>query len=293
METSVEQVTITEESSLLETFSSIDDWRKRNWGIDQITIDQKLTLRKHFEKNNISAACNGSVSGTKSAHAWCIFRTDTGEVIFQGCAPVGGIAENMTSTRTEMMGILAVTSFLEWYRKTYLNCSSPIPIYSDSKSTIQLAELKGMRSTKYAIHNDIDCTMELQNILRRNPHFQLHHVYGYQDDAKEFNELDIPSQNNVRMDRAVGAFIEKMTNRTSKHDRAPILPTQKICLLSRNRVVTSMIRETLIDNFAFPTRLQFLHKHLNITTTSVQQINWPAISRLLKRKGNKRGSTLN
>ena len=135
--------------------------------------------------------------------------------------------------------------------------------------------------------------MELQNILRWNPHFQLHHVYGYQDDAKEFNELDIPSQNNVRMDRAVGAFIEKMTNRTSKHDRAPILPTQKICLLSRNRVVTSMIRETLIDNFAFPTRLQFLYKHLNITTTSGQQINWPAISRLLKRKGNKRGSTLN
>ena len=161
----------------------------------------------------------------------------------------------MTSTRTEMMGILPVTSFLEWYRKTYLDCSSPIPIYSDSKSAIQLAEIKGLKSTKYAIHNDIDCTMELQNILRRNPHFQLHHVYGHQDDSKEFHELDIPSQNNMRKDIAVGAFIEKMTNRTSNHNRAPILPTQKICLLSRNCVITSMIRETLLDNFAFPTRL--------------------------------------
>ena len=48
--------------------------------------------------------------------------------------------------------------------------------------------------------------------------------------------------------------------------------------MSRGRAVTSMIRETLIDNFAFPTRLQYLQNHMNITTKSIHLINWNAIA---------------
>ena len=117
------------------------------------------------------------MSGPKSAHAWCLFRTDTEEILLQGCAPVDGIAKNMTSTRTEIMGILAVTTFLEWFSKTYFKPTNPIEIYSDSKSAIKLADTKGLKSTKYVIYNDIDCVMELQCVLRQNPLFELYHVY--------------------------------------------------------------------------------------------------------------------
>ena len=92
----------------------------------------------------------------------------------------------MTSTRTEIMGILAVTTFLEWFSKTYCKPTNPIEIYSDSKSAIQLAATKGIKSTKYAIYNDIDCVMESQCVLRRNPLFELYHVYGHQDEKIMF-----------------------------------------------------------------------------------------------------------
>lgn len=274
---------------MLETFHSITDWRKRNWGSVVLTNEKIEALKKHLYRANVSAACDGSVSGSKSAHAWSIYRTDTGETIIQGCAPVDGIAENMTSTRTEMMGILAVTTFLSWFSKTYSKITHPIDIYSDSKSAIQLAEMRGIRSTKYALYNDVDCVMELQATLKRCPFFQLIHVRGHQDEEKTFDELDIPSQNNVKMDKAVGQYITNMDRNTSNHDKAPILPAQKICLISRDRVVSSMIRETLIDNFVFPTRLKYLNKHLHLNATSTQYINWSALSRLLKRKGNKKG----
>ena len=75
----------------------------------------------------------------------------------------------------------------------------------------QLAATKGIKSTKYAIYDDIDCVMELQCVLRRNPLFELYHVYGHQDEKKTLQELDIPSRNNVPMDQAAGEYINNMT----------------------------------------------------------------------------------
>ena len=64
-----------------------------------------------------------------------------------------------------------------------------------------------------------------------------------------------------------------MTYKTANQDKAPILTSQKLCLMSRGRGVTSMIRETLIDNFAFPTRMRYLQKHMNITTKRIHLVN--------------------
>ena len=172
---------ISEESSLVETFTSIRDWRKRNWGNVAISVEKLINLREQLKNQNVSAACDGTVAGSKSAHAWCLLRTDTGEIIIQGCAPVDGIADTMTSTRTEIMGLLAVTTFLAWYSKTYFKIDFPIKIYSDRKSAIDSTNTRGLRSTKYALYNDIDCIMELQHIIKRNPLFQLNHVHGHQD----------------------------------------------------------------------------------------------------------------
>ena len=127
---------IREESTVLETYASIHNLRKRNWGNIKITINQISSLRDHLQQGNVSGACDGSVAGSKSAHVWCLFWTDTGEIIIQGCAPVDGIAENMTSTRTEIMGILAINTFLAWFNKTYFKSNSPIATYSNSKSEI-------------------------------------------------------------------------------------------------------------------------------------------------------------
>lgn len=280
---------VVEERSLIESYENITDWRKRNWGVQNLTMDKILTLRRHLSNNNVSAACDGSVNGTKAAHAWCLFETDSGKIILQGQAPVDGLIENMTSTRTEIMSILAVLTFLAWYKKTYFKFSSQIVIHSDSASAIQLSEKGGMTSTKYAIQNDIDCVLEMKKYLKQHKNFILEHVPGHQDKKKDFDDLDTPAKLNILMDRAAGEFIKNMSRKTKNHDRAPILPSQRVCLLSRGRVVTAYTRETLIDNFYFPSRIKYLTKHLSLTTKNIPLINWRLIAKYLRTKSNKRG----
>ena len=121
--------------------------------------------------------------------------------------------------------------------------------------------------------------------IQRNAHRGIIHL------SDEFGGLDIPSIYHLQgIAKLQFLYMHyRNSNRNMNHDCAPVLPTQKVCLLSRGRVVTSMMRETLIDNFSFPTRLAFLHKHLQINATSIAEINWVAIARLLRRKGNKKG----
>ena len=229
---------VQEEGTLVESYHNISDWRKRNWGIQNLTMDKLLDLRKHLANHNVSAACDGLVCGSRASHAWCLYESDTGDIIIQGGAPVDGLMQNMTSTRTEIMAILAVTSFLDWYNKTYFKILSPIVIHSDSESAILLSRKRGMRSTKYALHNDIDCILEMQHYFKKYPSFKLSHVMGHQDKNKPFEALDTPSRMNVLMDRAAGEFIKNMPRTNKNHDRAPILPAQQICLITRGRGVT-------------------------------------------------------
>ena len=118
--------------------------------------------------------------------------------------------------------------------------------------------------------------------------FQLHHVHGHQDEKMCFAQLDIPSQANVRMDKKVGKYISKM-HETPTSSQAPILPSQSIYLTNGTEIITSAIREHLIDTFNLDQRQQYLHKHLNITKESYNHIEWNGIARYLRRNKTTRG----
>ena len=77
-----------EEQPIVETFHNISDWRKRNWGNVDITMDNLMELRRQLMNHNVSAACDGSVVEKHAAHAWSLFETKSGKIIIQGSAPV-------------------------------------------------------------------------------------------------------------------------------------------------------------------------------------------------------------
>ena len=159
---------VMDEKTRVESYQNIEDWRKRNWGIIDLTMEKIMNLWQHLSNNKVSAACDGSVNGHKAAHAWCLFERTSGNIILQVQAPVDGITDNMISTRAEMMSILAVTSFLDWYHQTYFNITTPITIHTDSENSILLSQKRGLHSTKYALHNDIDCVLEMQRYIAKH-----------------------------------------------------------------------------------------------------------------------------
>ena len=56
--------TVQEEGTRVESYQKISDWRKRNWGIQNLTMDKLLDLRQHLANHNVSAVCDGSVCGS-------------------------------------------------------------------------------------------------------------------------------------------------------------------------------------------------------------------------------------
>ena len=103
-----------------------------------------------------------------------------------------------------------------------------------------------------------------------------------------FDQLDIPSQANVRMDRKVGAFISQMTVTPNTY-HAPILPSQSICITHKKHIVTSSIQEHLIGSFNLDQRQQYLTKHVDIPAYINDNIEWNGINRYLKRNKTTKG----
>ena len=84
-----------------------------------------------------------------------------------------------------------------------------------------------------ALSNDIDVVIEAHKYYNINKKmFDIVHVHGHQDEKMCFDQLDIPSQANVRMDRKVGAFISQMIVTPNTY-HAPILPSQSIWIQLR------------------------------------------------------------
>ena len=246
-------------------------------------------LRRQLRKRNVIAASDGSVVNKKSAHSWALLRRDTGESIIGGRAPVDGNIADITSTRTEIMGVLACATFIKWIHNHFFKIRRRITLYTDSLSTIHLSKKYDITSTKSVLQNDIDATIELQHYLKKHDLIRLEHVFGHQDKDTPFEDLDILAQANVRMDRSVGEFTTNMPAHLKNTASPPLLPTQKLCLRQHNCAITSNIRENLIDSFNLPPRVQYLQKHLNIDLPNMKHIDWSAIKRFLRAQRLKKG----
>ena len=161
----------------------------------------------------------------------------------------------MTSTRTELFGLLACMICLHRIHNQVYSVKN-VPIYTDSECSINLIKQYRIHSTATALSNVIDVVIEAHKYYNMNKKmFDIVHVHGHQDKKMSFDQFDIPSQANVRMDRKAGAFISQMIITSHTH-HAPILPSQSICITHKKHIVTSSIREHLINFFNLDQRQQ-------------------------------------
>ena len=243
----------------VQRFHAITDSRARNWGNVVLTKRILRKTKKLLTKNNVAACSDGSINHGRAAHAWGLATKKNKKLFLSGSAPVDGIPSVLNSTRAEILGIIACVTFLHWVSEEFGIKNKTITIYTDSEASIECSKMKNLHSTKYAFHTDIDVILELQKALKTSSHkIILEHVEGHQDRHTPYDDLTPEAKLNVKMDRAVGRFIDDNPDPFKHTYNAPHFPTQRVCFSCNGCTVTGNMRETLIDSFNEPARNDYM-----------------------------------
>ena len=156
-----------------------------------------------------------------------------------------------------------------------------IIIYTDSEASILSSTMTGLTSTKFALYNDIDVILELQEQLRSSVRtIHLVHVEAHQDKHTEYKNLSPEAKLNVLMDKNVGLFIERNPRKYAHSLDAPHFPTQKLCLSGRHGTITAAFRDIFIDQFNQPVQNEYMKKHFGEASST--GANWKHVARVLK-----------
>ena len=274
-----------------EVDTEVAPWMKRNWGTLQLNAQVIDEIYEQMQLDNIMLASDGSVlDNGNAAHAYCIAKHDTNEIIFKAAAPVDGDRERMTSYRAEAFGALAAISFIEHIRKIRLyNEALHIPIYIDNMEVIRtLNGEKNVYSIGMGLEDNTDIAIELYQTAHNSKiDYEAVHVKSHMDD--ETSELTSEQELNCEMDHMVGNFIRNPPPRLEPHEIPPILPQQKVCIVHLENPLVMDIRDTIILSMMQNEVIDFFKKRHKIQHDYIHEIDLETMEKVLNSSKNTLG----
>ena len=247
--------------------------KKHIWGASRFTLKSSFNIIKLASTNQLVIATDASVDKSHAAHAFCFAFRKKGTVLFLSGSTVEGPGKHLTSYRAEMTAIIAATELIDTILSTVGMTKQPIPLYTDSETSIMTLKNTRLNTLHYVISNDIDMALQLHSSLSNcNQRISLIHVPGHQDKTKKFHELDIPAQLNVLMD---GLSKNLVLETKSKTNKIPPFPAQGIFLCS-DQPIAHDIQNVLIVREMKSEISTCYEKHHDIPKSVLDGIDWEA-----------------
>ena len=220
----------------------------------------------------------------RGAFAWGIKdRDNPNHMLICSNAPIHGDIDQIHSTRGEMFGVLGCIRHIKHIMEKFKwKPKQKIPIYTDSSSTIQIAQNPFYLSFKNTFDDDVDIKTELRTHYKRNQNYiSLHHVKAHQDDKLPFQDLSLASKLNVAMDTHAKAALLQTTK--IKHRRfIPHLPLQKVSLKTKFDRITNDIGSNVNRYKIGHESEKWIQKRWNITEDTMKLITWSDLKHVLK-----------
>ena len=230
--------------------------------------------RERFEDNFVG--CHMHLGG----HAWVIANKETNEAIITGEAPVNGKGHELTSTRAEMLGIIAIITTLKTIYKQHNLPRTKIHLYTDSKTSITNA-IRNLKGTRQMLLTDIDVIFQLQHELKNLPFsLVITHVKGHQDQKKPYDELTNAEKLNCDMDHKVNDFMKTSTHTTKSYS---IFPAQKYFIKIRNKITPNNIPTSLLASYNHTVWKKHVKKRLGLNADCIKKVDWLPVQKLLAR----------
>ena len=262
---------------------SIPLWKIRNWGTLSLDAETSNIVYQHMLTNNIMLASDGSVlDNGRAAHAYCLARIDTNEIIVQAAAPVDGNFERMTSYRAEAFGALAAITLVEYIRQQHqYEGELHVPIFIDNMDAIRTINGK-----KYALsignglEDNNDIAIELYSTANESKTtYEPVHVKSHMDEVED--ELTFAQELNCAMDNLVGAFVRNPPPRFVQHENAPVLPQQQVCLLHLEHPLVMDIRDSMILSMMQDEVIEYFQNRHNVQPQYIQNIDVEMMEKVL------------
>ena len=169
------------------------------------------------------------------------------------------------------MAIIAATELIDTILSTVGMTKQPIPLYTDSETSIMASRNTRLNTLHYVISNDIDMTLQLHSSISNcNQRISLIHVPGHQDKTKKFHEIDVPAQLNVLMD---GQSKNLVLETKSKTNKILPFPAQGIFLCS-DQPIAHDIQNVLIVREMKSEISTYYEKHHDIPKSVFDGIDW-------------------
>jgi len=221
----------------------------------------------------------------RGSFAWGVKDYDNPDnMLLKFHAPIHGDNDQVHSTRGEMFGVLAcIRHIAHITKKFHFQPKFPIPIYTDSLSTKQIAQNPFYLSCKITFDDDADIKTELRSHYKKYKKIiSVNHVKAHQDEKIEFKNLSIASKINVQMDTHAKLALIKPTK--LKHRRMiPHLPLQKISIKSKYDRITHDLYSN-VNRYKIGHECEnWLAKRWNFSTSDMEKVEWPDMKYVLKK----------
>ena len=227
-------------------------------------------------------ATDGSNKWRYGVAAWGLaFASNNIEV--RGRQLVRAQKRDANSTRSEIVAVLTVVSFLEFVRRKFQHWErnkKPIKIYIDSQSAISSALKTWKPVMKNVLANDMDVRLELAWVLKQTDiKFQFCKVKSHQDSKKNIEDLTRAEKLNVQVDEFASEFYEtkEFKEQIQYVEKMEFFTAQKLALRIFDITPVSNIAQQMVDFKLGHQVEEYIAKKMHLRTSMMKYIDWKGL----------------
>ena len=188
--------------------------------------------------------------------------------------------EPKDSGRAKITGVTAIILYLchviKWYD---LPSGTSVTIYCDSAETVKVANDLWMGETlKWADARNIGMKRTIHKMLQTTGRgMRVEYTPGHQDKGSQLEDLPLPAKLNIMCDRKCGQILNESAKEKTQDRANSMMSCTGACLALKGEPITGKINRALARQ-KYATKVA---KHLGMSTTSFDEVDWVSHSRAL------------
>ena len=250
--------------------------------------DTETQIVQAIQSNKAKMCADGSVKDEQGSFAYCLASTGS-DILFQQHAPVHGDKHQITSTRCELMGLLACVKYLDYISTKYSFSQKHTILISADNQPAVTSTSKLRPSTKFAFIPDIDIIRELSSTIA-NSKFKIYlrHIKGHQNRFKTFSKLSPTAQLNVKMDTHAKLFFDAPSNAPQHNTFSAFLPSDIVSIRDPYSRIVTHFQHNLSRFHTGIHAEKHMSNALKISSTALNSLDWNNIRSALRTYKGKR-----
>ena len=247
--------------------------------------DNEEAIVQAIKTNKVKMSCDGSVLNKYGSFAYGLAPPQSDTFLFSQHAPVHGDLDQITSTRCELMGLLACVEYLRYIGYKYsFDRKYFILITADNEVAIK-APKKNYRSTKHTFSSDMDIILHIKALLQNTPFtIKFQHVRGHQDKHKPYNSLSTLAKLNIGMDKLAKQYFTDPVDAPPYSIQSQFLYGSSVSITDSHSRIVSRFPTNLKRHRTGMIAEQQLAKALRIHTNQLSLLDWETFPRMHSRQ---------